>query len=109
MRMNREGTTRQMSVSQRRRHLPVRCERKVRHDAPMARVVLTKGVSIGPEIRASHVKKSDSETGPVCRERNGVISKYVADIRGLVLLDIHTSGEHVIRRPIRGELLIFSH
>ena len=38
--------------------------------APHTRVSLTKGVSFGPQINASQVKKSDSEIGPIGYECN---------------------------------------
>jgi hypothetical protein len=35
--------------------------------------LLTNGVSLGPQINASHVKKSDSEIGPATSDQEGAI------------------------------------
>jgi hypothetical protein len=55
---------------------------------------LTNGVSFGPQMRASQLKKSDSETGPAHVEKNTQLADDKFRYRGKYVL---TGCEHAIR------------
>jgi hypothetical protein len=58
-----------MSAWLRRHRLPATLEIRLHYSFLRFIEVLTNGVSLGPQINASHVKKSDSEIGPVAAKK----------------------------------------